>query len=89
MPAGHKLVDWGPYRYVRQPSYLAYFLMFIGFLLMWHNALALIPLIAIPGYVLITHSEEKMLETRFGDRYVEYKKNVGRFLPKMSPGKSR
>ena len=89
MPAGHKLVDWGPYRYVRHPSYLAYFLMFIGFLLMWHNAFALIPLIAIPGYVLITHSEEKMLETRFGDGYVEYKKIVGRFLPKMSPGKSR
>ena len=35
MPTDHKLVDWGPYRYVRHPSYLAYFLMFTGFLLMW------------------------------------------------------
>ena len=84
MPADHVLVDWGPYRYVRHPSYLGYFLMFIGFLLLSQNMLALISLIAIPGYALISRREEEMLVTRFGERYLQYQKNVGRFLPKLS-----
>jgi protein-S-isoprenylcysteine O-methyltransferase Ste14 len=81
MPTDQKLVDWGPYRYARHPSYLGYFLMFIGFLLMWQNALALIPLIAIPGYARITNREEEMLVTTFGTKY---RKHVGRFLPRIS-----
>jgi protein-S-isoprenylcysteine O-methyltransferase Ste14 len=88
MPSDHKLVDWGPYRYVRHPSYLGYFLMFIGFLLLWHNALALVPLIAIPGYVLITLREEEMLVEKFREGYVQYQKHVGRFLPKVPLSKS-
>jgi protein-S-isoprenylcysteine O-methyltransferase Ste14 len=88
MPEDHKLVDWGPYRYVRHPSYLGYFLMFFGFLLMWQNVLALIPLIGIPGYALITLREEQMLVAKFGDKYVQYQKHVGRFLPKMKISKS-
>jgi protein-S-isoprenylcysteine O-methyltransferase Ste14 len=83
MPANHKLVDWGPYRYVRHPSYLGYFLMFIGFLLLWQNLLTLVPLAAIPGYILITRTEEEMLVAKFGERYKEYQKNVGRFLPRI------
>ncbi len=84
MPKDHKLVNWGPYRYVRHPSYLAYFLMFIGFFLLWPNVLALIPMVAIPGYLLLTSREEEMLVARFGRKYVEYQKHVGRYLPKMS-----
>jgi protein-S-isoprenylcysteine O-methyltransferase Ste14 len=84
MPVDQKLVDWGPYRYVRHPSYLGYFLMFTGFLLIWHNVLALIPLIAIPGYVLLTFREEEMLVTKFGKEYMGYQKRVGRLLPKCS-----
>jgi protein-S-isoprenylcysteine O-methyltransferase Ste14 len=83
MPIDQKLVDWGPYRYVRHPSYLGYFLMFIGFLLMWQNALALIPLIAIPSYAQITNREEEMLVATFGAKYREYRKHVGRFLPRI------
>lgn len=83
MPEDHKLVNWGPYRYVRHPSYSAYFLMFTGFLLMWHNFLALIPLIAIPGYILLTFREEEMLVAKFGERYIEYQNHVGRYLPKL------
>lgn len=83
MPEDHKLVNWGPYHYVRHPSYSAYFLMFTGFFLMWHNFLALIPLIAIPGYFLLTFREEEMLVAKFGERYIQYQKHVGRYLPKI------
>jgi protein-S-isoprenylcysteine O-methyltransferase Ste14 len=88
MPADHKLVDWGPYRYVRHPSYLGYFLMFTGFVPLWHNALTLVPLIAIPGYVLITFREEEMLVAKFKKAYLLYQKNTGRFLPKIPLTKS-
>ena len=83
MPQEQQLVDWGPYRYVRHPSYLAYFLMFIGFMLMWPNILALVPLVAIPGYHRATIREEEMLVRRFGDRYLRYRQRTGRFFPSM------
>jgi protein-S-isoprenylcysteine O-methyltransferase Ste14 len=83
MPRDHKLVDWGPYRYVRHPSYLGYFLMFLGFFFLWPNLLALIPIIAVPGYVLVTGQEESMLKKRFGDAYEQYARRVGRFLPRL------
>jgi len=88
MAAQHRLVDWGPYRYVRHPSYVGYFLMFIGFFLMWHNLLALIPLIGIPGYVLATNQEEEMLMKRFGEQYAEYRRRAGRFIPRLHFRKS-
>lgn len=80
MPADQRLVTWGPYRYVRHPSYLGYFLMFFGFVFIWPNLFTLFPLVAIPGYYKITFEEERLLVQRFGDEYVEYQKRAGRFL---------
>lgn len=88
MPTDHKLVDWGPYRYARHPSYLGYFLMFMGFVLLWQNVLAIIPLVAIPAYVVITRREEEMLVAKFGKQYMQYQNNVGRFVPKLPSSKS-
>jgi len=82
MPENQRLVTWGPYRYVRHPSYLAYFIMFFGLFLMLLNLLALVPLVAIPGYVSLTTHEEELLLRRFGNEYAEYRKRTGRFLPK-------
>lgn len=83
MRKSHRLVTWGPYHYVRHPSYFAYFLMFMGFFIIWPNPLTLIPLVAIPGYFKVTVQEEKLLEQRFGDEYEEYQKKTGRFIPKF------
>jgi protein-S-isoprenylcysteine O-methyltransferase Ste14 len=83
MSENHKLVTWGPYRYVRHPSYLGYFLMFLGFFLYWTNMFTLIPLVAIPGYYWVTFDEERLLTQRFGDEYAEYQKKTGRFIPKL------
>lgn len=83
MPENHTLITWGPYHYVRHPSYLGYFLMFFGFLLLWTNLFTLIPLIAIPGYYRITYAEEELLTMKFGDEYREYKSKTGRFFPKI------
>jgi protein-S-isoprenylcysteine O-methyltransferase Ste14 len=83
MQEDHKLVTSGPYRYVRHPSYLAYFILFFGLFFLLLNPVALVPLVAIPGYVRITIYEEQLLVARFGSEYVEYQKRTGRFLPKM------
>jgi protein-S-isoprenylcysteine O-methyltransferase Ste14 len=77
------LVTWGPYRYVRHPSYLAYFLMFIGLFALWPNPFTLVPLVAIPCYFHIAAREEQLLAKRFGEEYREYQKKTGRFVPKI------
>jgi len=79
----HRLVTWGPYKRVRHPSYLGYFLMFLGLFIIWPSIITVIPLAAIPGYVLVTYQEEKLLEKRFGDEYEEYRKKTRRFMPKF------
>jgi len=84
MPDSQRLVTWGPYRFVRHPSYLGYFLMFVGLFLTWLNLVSLIPLMAIPGYVKVTAKEEEMLTQRFGGVYREYQETTGRFLPRWT-----
>jgi len=83
MAEDHRLVTWGPYRYVRHPSYLGYFLMFFGFFFIWLNLVAIFPLLAIPGYLRVATKEEELLTCRFGEEYVSYQKTTGRFLPKL------
>jgi len=83
MPENQKLVTWGPYRYVRHPSYLGYFLMFLGLFFTWPNLFTLFPLAAIPVYFSVTFEEEKLLLKRFADEYRDYQKKTGRFIPKF------
>jgi len=83
MTEDHRLVTWGPYRYVRHPSYLGYFLMFLGLFSLWPHLLTLFPPIAIPGYVRVTLEEERLLLRRFGDQFLEYQRRTGRFIPKF------
>ncbi len=82
MPEDQELVTWGPYGYVRHPSYLAYFFLFTGLFLTFLNLIAIIPFIAIPGYLRITDKEEEMLTKWFGKAYLEYQRTTGKFFPK-------
>ncbi|UCD44028.1 MAG: isoprenylcysteine carboxylmethyltransferase family protein [Candidatus Bathyarchaeota archaeon] len=83
MPEDHRLVTWGPYRHVRHPSYLGYCLMFLGHALVHLNVIALLPLIAIPGYVTLSAKEEELLIERFGEEYLGYMETTGGFLPRF------
>ncbi len=82
MSENHRLVTWGPYRYVRHPSYLGYFLMFSGFFLIWLNLVTLLPLVGVLGYVRATLAEEELLIRRFGEEYIKYLEKTGRFFPR-------
>jgi len=83
MPEDQRLVTWGPYRYVRHPSYLGYFLMFLGLFFLWPTLFSLVPLAAILGYWRVVPAEERVLLERFGNAYAEYQKRTGRFFPKL------
>ena len=76
------IVRTGPYRFSRNPIYLAFSLVQLG-LSLWVNSLALlitlIPAVALMWLVVIPR-EERYLEARFPSEYSPYKASVRRWL---------
>ena len=76
------LVRTGPYRFSRNPVYLAFTLLQIGFAA-WVNSLGLlltlVPALALMALVVIPR-EERYLEARFASEYPPYKREVRRWL---------
>lgn len=77
-----QLVTNGPYRYSRNPIYVGMTLLYSGISIF---AGAVWPLLMLPSvlYVLkkgMIEGEERYLEHRFGDSYMEYKARVRRWL---------
>jgi len=76
------LVRTGPFRFSRNPIYVAFTLFQLG-LAAWVNALgvllSLLPALALMGLVVIPR-EERYLEARFSSDYLTYKREVGRWL---------
>ncbi len=76
------LVQRGPYRFSRNPLYLALILLFIG-IAAWCNALWIL-LLLIPAVVVlqlgVIRREEAYLERRFGAAYRAYRARVRRWL---------
>jgi protein-S-isoprenylcysteine O-methyltransferase Ste14 len=75
------IVRAGPYRFSRNPIYLAFTLFQIG-LAAWVNSVALlvtlVPAIALVRVVI--GREERYLEARFPADYLQYKRDVRRWL---------
>jgi protein-S-isoprenylcysteine O-methyltransferase Ste14 len=76
------IVRTGPYRFSRNPIYLAFSLFQLG-LSVWVNSLALlitlIPAVSLMALVVIPR-EERYLEARFPSEYSSYKASVRRWL---------
>ena len=80
----HTLVTSGPYRFVRHPFYVASALAIFANALATANwFIALTGGLAMTLLVMRTATEEEHLTKRFGDDYVEYMKQTGRFLPRI------
>lgn len=74
------LVTDGPYSYSRNPIYLGLMLIFTGFQLALNSLLFFL---IIPLFFLIRKAvliEEQLLEDFFKKEYLDYKKNVPRFI---------
>lgn len=84
-----KLVIIGPYAYVRNPMLLGVFLVLAGEALLfqsWALLIYLLVFIVINAFYFPL-SEEKGLLKRFGEDYADYKRNVPRFIPRLTPYK--
>ena len=76
------IVKVGPYRFSRNPIYLAFSLFQTGIALGIDDAwilVTLLPAIFVISFVVIRR-EERYLEARFGEEYARYKSSVRRWL---------
>lgn len=80
---GHTLIEIGPYRYIRHPSYSAGLLTMLGFGLALGNwaglAAALLCLAIAYAYRIVV--EEAALTTALGDSYKQYVRRTWRLVP--------
>lgn len=76
------LVTGGPYRFSRNPIYLGFICLLIGFLFIFKSywGLILSPVLMLSLNQWVIRFEESYLEARFGDRYTGYKDRVRRWL---------
>jgi protein-S-isoprenylcysteine O-methyltransferase Ste14 len=77
-----QVIDWGVFRFVRHPMYLGVLLIMIGFFF-W--SFSLISISIWVGFFFfydrMASYEEGSLIRIFGENYVEYQRNVGKWFP--------
>ena len=81
------LVRAGPYQWVRNPMYIAGFLMISGEAILFHSLLLVgyMLLIGVVVHLFVVLYEEPSLRRRFGESYETYLRTVPRWLPRFSP----
>src|SRR5712692_7247711 len=81
--AEHKLIDSGPYRYVRHPSYTGALLAFLGLGFCFGNWLSILflglPIIA--AFLWRIRIEERALLEALGEQYRRYMRRTKRLVP--------
>ena len=75
------IVRTGPYRFSRNPIYLAFSLLQLG-IAIWVNSLWLLATLAVALALIhvVIAREERYLERKFGAEYLAYKASVRRWL---------
>lgn len=83
------LVTSGPFAQVRNPLYVGNNMVVVGLALASGSLVPWLPigifLFVFIYYYFIVRAEEAFLFTKFGEVYLEYKKAVPRFLPRLIP----
>ena len=76
------IVKTGIYQHTRNPIYLSVIILFIGVSFIINSIVML--LLIIPMFIILNQGvvkrEEKYLESKFGDEYIEYKNTVRRWI---------
>jgi protein-S-isoprenylcysteine O-methyltransferase Ste14 len=90
VPTAH-LVVVGPYRYVRNPMYLAVLAIILGqalhFASWWTLLYAGIAFVAV--LLFVRFYEEPTLERTYGDEYRQYRRDVRGWVPRTRPWSAR
>jgi protein-S-isoprenylcysteine O-methyltransferase Ste14 len=79
----HRIVQEGPYRWVRHPAYTGLLIIFLGMGIAFRNWVSLI-LIVLPITTLLLYRirvEEAALSEEIGTAYLDYRKKTKRLLP--------
>ena len=85
-PPEHLIVS-GFYRYVRNPMYVGVMVALTGeAILFWNRGIAIEALLAFVGFnIFILLHEEPSLTRHHPEEYSLYKRNVPRWLPRLTP----
>jgi len=90
---GTFLIISGPFAYVRNPLYLGNIFMYLGIGIMSFALFPYLQIIAliffIVQYHFIVNEEENYLKNTYGMEYEKFLLNVPRFLPRLTPYKSK
>jgi protein-S-isoprenylcysteine O-methyltransferase Ste14 len=79
---GHKLVEWGPYRFVRHPIYTSHLLMGLGTAVASDSVVGFAGLLFFfIGFWIKLKQEENLLVSHFPDEYPAYKARVKALVP--------
>lgn len=80
----HQLVTTGVYRWVRHPMYSALGIFIVGSSFLSANMVIIVPhFLTLLSILSRIDKEEKMMEERFGEEYLEYEERTGRLVPKV------
>jgi protein-S-isoprenylcysteine O-methyltransferase Ste14 len=76
------IVTTGPYRLTRNPAYLGMALVYIGIALLADSLWVLVPLPVVLLIIdrMVIAREERYLERKFGQEYLDYKRRVRRWI---------
>jgi protein-S-isoprenylcysteine O-methyltransferase Ste14 len=83
-----RVVNDDVYKRTRNPMSLGFYLLALGAAFISGSSFATlaVAVLVIPAHLLfLKYFEEKELELRFGDPYLEYKKSVPFLMPRISP----
>jgi protein-S-isoprenylcysteine O-methyltransferase Ste14 len=83
---GHRLLQEGPYRWIRHPVYTAILMIALGDTLLFLSPLAALLALLLLGFAEYrAHLEEGLLRSpeAFGATYDEYADRTGRFVPRL------
>ena len=77
-----RLTTEGPFRYTRNPSYLALAVIYAGIAVLRNSlwAILLLPLVVMVIQREVIGREERYLKRTFGEEYLAYKQRVRRWV---------
>jgi protein-S-isoprenylcysteine O-methyltransferase Ste14 len=78
------LLTRGPYKFSRNPSYLSLLVVLSGWMIFYGSVAILVAIVIVWGFLnqVVVPTEERDLETRFGETYRRYKIAVPRWIGK-------
>jgi protein-S-isoprenylcysteine O-methyltransferase Ste14 len=79
----------GIYKYIRHPQYVGFLMITFGLNVMWLTIITLVmwPILVVL-YWRLAKREDKDMEEKFGEEFLEYKRRVPGFIPRLRKRKT-